>query len=396
MNLNSSVTMAELSSDREIKKRVDEEALLEAVLRGSDHLLRDSLREDDRRHRVRRRIVVGSIFGGVLVMGTIVIAALAGWVTLFTPPPVSPTDVDKEAWVKRIAGLTDHMQTAFGVGPELTQVEPDQGLEIVRKAWPKVSRLDVKTGLLKTFAFSKALPAKHPKVLQVLDLGMNDKSPKVREYAASYLEEYAGQNFSNDPKGYAEWYAKNKDKEPNELLKLAKSSAKSSAAEQEADSTDDAGADAVALNAKGWKQFFSGNYKAAEKNFRQILKSNPTHPAAMNGLGFCLLNQGKAEEAKPYFEKLLKKVPNAAGALNGLARCLKEEGKVDEAIAVWEKMVKHSPGVNAGTASLAATYSEKKEYAKAIPYFEQLVKSEPDNQEFKDGLEAAKKGAQSK
>jgi pentatricopeptide repeat protein len=400
MNLNSSVTMAELSSDREIEKQAGEDALLETVLHDSDHLLRDSLREDDRRRRVRRRIVV-SLFGGVLVMGTVLIAALAGWVTLFTPPPTTQAEVDRENWVKRIVGLHDHMQTAFGVGPDLTLLDPDQGLEIVRKAWPKVTRFDVKTGLLKTFAFSKALPAKHPKVLQVLDLGMNDKSPKVREYAASYLAEYAGQNFSNDPKGYAEWYAKNKDKDPNELLKLAKSNAKPDAAgESEANAVPASGkvtqSKIDALNATGWRQFFSGNYTSSESTFRQILKAKPDYPPAMNGLGFSLLNLGNAAEAKPYFEKLLKKEPNGAGYLNGMARCLKEEGKVDEAIAVWEKMVKQSPGVNAGTASLATTYSEKKEYAKAIPYFEQLVKSEPDNQEFKDGLEAAKKGAQSK
>jgi pentatricopeptide repeat protein len=391
--------MTGLSRDHEIKKQADEEALLETVLHGSDRLLRDSLREDDRRRRVRRRIVV-SLIGGVLVMGTFLIAALAGWLTLFTPPPVSQADVDKEVWVKRIVGLTDHMQTAFGVGPELTQLEPDHGVAIVREAWPKVKEFQVKTGLLKAFEFSKALPAKHAKVLQVLDLGMHDKDPKVRDYAASYVEEYAGKNFASDPKGYATWYAANRDKDPNELLKLAKSNAKPDAkAAQDGNDTPAGKAgpiNTVALNTKGWKLFFSGDYESAEKIFRQILAKHPDYPPSMNGLGFCLLNQGQVDEAKPYFEKLLKKDPNGAGYLNGMARCLKEEGKIDEAIAVWEKMVKHSPGVNAGTTGLATSYLEKKEYAKAIPYFEQLVKAEPDNQEFKDGLEAAKKGIESK
>src|SRR4051812_8130417 len=159
MNLNSITSMAELSNDREIKKQADEDALLETVLHGSDHLLRDSLREDDRRRRVRRRIVV-ALFGGVVVMGTVLIVALAGWLTLFTPPPSPQVETDKEAWVKRIVGLRDHMHTAFGVGPDLTLLDPDQGVAIVREAWPKVTRFEVKTGLLKTFAFSKALPGK--------------------------------------------------------------------------------------------------------------------------------------------------------------------------------------------------------------------------------------------
>jgi pentatricopeptide repeat protein len=373
------------------------------MLHDSDGLLKNSLQEEDRRRRVRRRIVV-SLIGGVLVMGTVLIAALAGWLTLFSPPPdgsATKAEVDRENWVKRIVGLRDHMHTAFGVGPDLTLLEPDQGVEIVCEAWPKVTRFEVKTGLLKTFAFSKALPGKHPKVLQVLDLGMNDKNPKVREYAASYLEEYAGQNFSKDPKGYAEWYAKNKDKDPNELLKLAKSNAKpDTAGESEANTAPASGnltpSKINALNAAGWRQFFGGDYTSSENTFRQILKAKPDYPPAMNGLGFCLLNQGNAAEAKPYFEKLLKKEPNGPGYMNGMARCLKEEGKIDEAIAIWEKMVKQDPGVNAGTSALAASYAEKKEYAQAIPYFEQLVKAEPNNQEFKNGLEAAKKGLESK
>src|SRR6188474_79432 len=86
MHQNSSTAMAELSNDREIKKQADEEALFETVLHDSDRLLRDSLREDDRRRRRRRRMVV-SLFGGVLVMGTVLIAALAGWLTMFSPPP---------------------------------------------------------------------------------------------------------------------------------------------------------------------------------------------------------------------------------------------------------------------------------------------------------------------
>jgi pentatricopeptide repeat protein len=391
--------MAKLSNDRDSNKQADEEALLRSMLHDSDALLRDSLREDDRRRRVRRRLIV-SLFGGVLVMGTIVVAALAGWVALFTPPPSPRVETDNEAWVKRITGLRDHMHTAFGVGPDITLLDPDQGVAVVREAWPKVTRYEVKTGLLKTFAFSKALPAKHPKVLQVLDLGMNDKDPKVREYAATYLEEYAGQNFKNDPKAYSAWYAKNKDKDPNELLKLAKSNAKpETPGELEANAKTKSGKDSQnvdSLNARGWRQFFSGNYTLSERTFRQILKSKPDYAPAMNGLGFSLLNLGNVAEAKPYFEKLLKKEPNGPGYMNGMARCLKAEGKVDEALALWEKMCKQNPGVNDGTISLAMTYSERKEYAKALPYYEELVKSQPDNQEFKDGLEAAKKGAASK
>ena len=92
---------------------------------------------------------------------------LAGWLTVAAPPPVeskppaaaSAARADEnKAWVERLTGLRDHMHTAFGVGPDLTLLDPDQGVEIVREAWPQITRPEVKTGLLKTFDFSKGVP----------------------------------------------------------------------------------------------------------------------------------------------------------------------------------------------------------------------------------------------
>jgi hypothetical protein len=119
---------------------------------------------------------------------------------------------DAEAWVARLAGLRDHMHTAFSVGPELTLLPPDEGLAVVRAAWPDIQRTEVKTGLLKAFQFSKALaPAKHPHVLKVLHLGMTDADREVSRYAAAYLEEYAGENFDGDSARYDQWYRRHRD-----------------------------------------------------------------------------------------------------------------------------------------------------------------------------------------
>ncbi len=132
-------------------------------------------------------------------MGTIIIAALAGWLTLFSPPPTASQEasVDVDAWVQRLTGLRDHMHTAFGVGPDLSLLDPDTGVEIVRKAWPQIQENQVKTGLLKTFAFSKTLPKKHARVLQVLDIGMHDEDAEV----------YINGTLVRALKGYTQQYA---------------------------------------------------------------------------------------------------------------------------------------------------------------------------------------------
>jgi serine/threonine protein kinase/TolA-binding protein len=145
--------------------------------------------------------------------------------------------------------------------------------------------------------------------------------------------------------------------------------------------------------ARGWQQFNEGKMRTAELAFRRALAKDPEDAAALNGLGFCLLTSGKWAEAKRYFEKCLEVEPEAAGAMNGLARCLKAEGKVDEAIATWEKMREKFPGPNAAAVGLATTYLEQGEYAKAVPLYEELVAATPDNAQFRQGLEAARKGA---
>jgi predicted esterase len=127
----------------------------------------------------------------------------------------------KESWGQRLVGLRDHMHTAFSVGPELTLLPPEEGLAVVQQAWPRIKIQEVKTGILKAFAFGKALaPKKHPKILAVLHLGMTDPDPEIQRYAASYLQEYAKEDFTGAPDRYAAWYRQFGDKSPEEVIRL--------------------------------------------------------------------------------------------------------------------------------------------------------------------------------
>jgi len=102
--------------------------------------------------------------------------------------------------IKKLKALKTHMDAAFQLGPELIRMDPDVGLDCVRKAWPDLANDSVKTGILKAFAFSKGLPQKHTHLIKVLDLGMADKSEKVREYAATYMAQSKGPQKGKDPK----------------------------------------------------------------------------------------------------------------------------------------------------------------------------------------------------
>jgi Flp pilus assembly protein TadD len=284
-----------------------------------------------------------------------------------------------------------------------TLLEPDQGVEIVRQAWPHIEVAEVKTGLLKTFAFSKSLPKKHPKLFLILDLGMKDDDPAIRKYAASYLADYADQDFSGDPKGYAKWFRTNGDKTPDEVLRQRKASNtdegenvtsrpdRAAQADERLEQLNEESA--AARKAPGWPEFFSGDYVAAERSFRRQLMKNPNDQAVMNGLGFSLLNQGQAIKAKPYFEKILARQPDALGPLNGLARCLKEEGQLDEAISVWERARGLDPSPNDISAGLAMAYVEKGEPTKSVPLLEEFVEANPENKRARALLEEAREAS---
>lgn len=126
----------------------------------------------------------------------------------------------KQYWVDQLLSLQNHNQTAFVFGPKLTLLDPQKALAAVQEAWPRIEHQKVKTGILKAFAFGKALrPKKHPQVLKVLHLGMTDPDPYVRKYAAVYLEEYAKQDFADRPDEYAAWYRKYGDQPPEKLIR---------------------------------------------------------------------------------------------------------------------------------------------------------------------------------
>ncbi len=404
----------------------DEDALLQSALSDSDGLLTNALRTDERRRR-SRRLVVWSLYGGLFLMGTILLILFTGGLTLFTPPPADA--VERVALAKKRATLTEDERIARGeqLSKQAWALWQQQKFDEAAKkfqaalefdsgdanSWNGLGWASLNSGnaeeALKAFEKCVALDPSHPAGLN----GLGQTYLSQREYAKA--EKFLLKAAPNAPAAHfglarlylltgkydkaKPWIEKALAAQPNEeMLKQWLAAAEKGELTAElrqqiepppvaADST------AQKLAGQGWQQFNSGNPRSAERSFRQALAKDPENLSAMNGLGFLLLNTGKTAEAKSLFEKCLEVEPDAAGPMNGLARCLKAEGKVDEAIALWEKMSKKYPGPTAATVGLATTYLEKKEYAKALPYFEELVKSQPDNAEFKQGLEDARKNA---
>jgi Flp pilus assembly protein TadD len=407
----------------------DEDRRLEMALNDPDRLLTESLRVDERRRRTRRIVSVTLLIGGIL-MGTTLMAVLAGWLTLAEPqtsdrsPPagtssqaLATTHVHEDARIEQADALAAQgwqlwqerkMREAAGVFEQAVALDPENANAWNGLGWSRFNSGDSEPAVT---AFEKAVEIEpnHPAALN--GLGQIYLSWGEFEPAEKYLSKAA-------PKAPAAhfglarlylltgkydqaqtWIRKALRQQPgDESLKAMLAAARNKKLPDElrsqiAPAGKPASGSAAKAAALGWQQFNERKFRAAERNFRRALAKDPENLPAMNGLAFILLNSGKSAQAKEYFEKCLKLEPDAAGPMNGLARCLKEEGKLDEAIALWEKMYQKYPGPNAAAVGLATTHLEQEQFDKALPYFEELVKAMPDNEEFKSGLEAAKKGA---
>lgn len=349
-------------------------------------------------------------------MFTTMLAVLAGWFTLAAPPPVEtpsaagPSVAQAEQlasagwqlWQKqKYSAAADKFEQAVQLDPESTNAWNGLG-------WARFNGGD---SIAAVPAFEKCveLEPSHPAALN----GLGQVYLSWREYdqAKKYLTKAA-------PQAPAAWYGLARlylltgkytaaerwtskalatdpgDESLQKMLAAAKSKQLPDDLRRKIEPPGKPDSSATSGDtASGWQQFQQGQFRLAEASFRRSLAKDPEDAAALNGLGFCLLINGQAAAAKDYFEKCLELDPNAAGAMNGLARCLKAEGKIDEAINQWQQMREKFPGPNAAAVGLATTYLEQGEYAKARPLFEELVKSMPENQQFQQGLEAAKKGA---
>jgi predicted esterase len=127
---------------------------------------------------------------------------------------------DDDAWARKLAELKDDdWRGAFQLGGNLASLPPDEGFRILQQNWAKIKRLDHRQQMLKAWR-SAPFPF-HPRLLDLLDLGMHDEAPEVRGWASQYLADIALQDFSEDVEAYKTWYATSRGQPMDQIVVAA-------------------------------------------------------------------------------------------------------------------------------------------------------------------------------
>lgn len=133
------------------------------------------------------------------------------------PAPVSQSEAEAPpaTLAERLAVLADPnvgWREAFAVGDALTALPPDEGYAMLEAAWPSLP-VEARQQMLKAWQFATPYPLHarlHPRLLDVMNLGMTDASPNVQSWATGFLRGVAFFDFAEDFPAYETWYAANR------------------------------------------------------------------------------------------------------------------------------------------------------------------------------------------
>lgn len=154
--------------------------------------------------------------------------------------------------------------------------------------------------------------------------------------------------------------------------------------------------------AEAWQLWFKGQPGKAVPLFRELVKNSPNDTNLLNGLGWSLFNSGEAKEAHETFVQCVKLDPKHVAALNGAgqsALALHDWAKAEEylkkANEVFDAEVPEArvtaQNMPASWFGMTRLYLIQGDYDKATQWAEKILKVLPENADTKQMLEWAKK-----
>ncbi len=160
----------------------------------------------------------------ICLAGIALVCFQAGFATAADPKSSSQAKtkpIDKEAWSRKLAGLAESdWRKVFAVGQELTDLPAEEGFAILKENWEQITCVETRQQLLNAWGYISLKMHRriHPHLLDVLDLGMRDRSPAVRKSALDNLRPIAFQDFAENIPAYKDWYQANRHKAVTKVI----------------------------------------------------------------------------------------------------------------------------------------------------------------------------------
>ena len=135
--------------------------------------------------------------------------------------------VDRDTWVQRLVDLQNGKarpwKKAFALGQNIAELPPDDGLAIVRNAWPKIDSARIKQQIVKAWHFDLPTPFRmrlHPRAYAFFDFVLAKDEPEVNSWVMEYMPKIAWRTF-DDPADARQWLADHRDRTPRAVISAA-------------------------------------------------------------------------------------------------------------------------------------------------------------------------------
>jgi tetratricopeptide (TPR) repeat protein len=146
---------------------------------------------------------------------------------------------------------------------------------------------------------------------------------------------------------------------------------------------------AVAFESRGLRALDSGDYAAAERDFRQALIYAPDNAALRHELATALVVSGKKREGFDEFTEIIRRSPDYARAHYSLGVLLVSEGRLKEAVDRFTAAAKADPDYVGAELQLAEALRRTGRAADALQHYKRAIMLDPRAAEARQGYAMA-------
>lgn len=130
----------------------------------------------------------------------------------------------------------------------------------------------------------------------------------------------------------------------------------------------------------------AGRKAQAEQIYKQILRTDPNQPDALQFVGLCAYESGRVDEAVDYLQRAAKSQPSNAFIRTNLGTVLQHRGQFEEAIACYRRALEINPNLPHAHNNLGAALKKSGHLKEALESYQKAITLRPEYAEAHSNL----------